>query len=651
MSTVVAAQTLPTRLGFAAPSPRSQGTPSSPRKQDMHSPRRQSNPPTNRVSTPRSPPAPFPRPTPSAWPVVSHPPRASEGLAQCILRLDALPVRAICADERLIYLAEAPLRAQYASHASTQHAGRLSAREPRSGRVSRTLSGAGGHAISCLLATSDGHLWSGSFDGLVRVSRRGGQALHEARAHSSTVHALAEACVSSTAATVFSAGSDFLIRAWSLSLAPLRTMRAHTCPVHSLAAFAAPAASAAGASGVHEVWSGGDDHVIHIWSASEASGFAHVASLDDFGAPIRVLATQLSAAAARVWAADTLGTLRVYHASSHAALRTILPAGAAAPTSCITATATGSVWVGDTSGGLTIYDGTSTAPLARFEGAHLGCVGGLASPGVSAVLGTGGLASPGARHGAVALVWSFGADASVRVWGMSEQLPERLTRARESIDSQHQSLSMIRSMLPRATAAAAGRLEAAAQRSELLTRRMLDLEVAMSVGAAPLDVYHGGAITGARDGPYEAGVESINEAHRQVTEEVQEALLACKCSPRRPLPTGDRGGARSAPCSSRPDRRATGLCTGTPAARSGGAAERRDERFGPVGFARSLAERAQHGARFARGAAGLQRWIRRWRWRRLERASARSAIAAQSAALGHTAGAERPSVVVRDFVV
>jgi hypothetical protein len=207
-------------------------------------------------------------------------------------------VRAICADERLIYLAEAPLRAQYASHASTQHAGRLSAREPRSGRVSRTLSGAGGHAISCLLATSDGHLWSGSFDGLVRVSRRGGQALHEARAHSSTVHALAEACVSSTAATVFSAGSDFLIRAWSLSLAPLRTMRAHTCPVHSLAAFAAPAASAAGASGVHEVWSGGDDHVIHIWSASEASGFAHVASLDDFGAPIRVLATQLSAAAA-----------------------------------------------------------------------------------------------------------------------------------------------------------------------------------------------------------------------------------------------------------------------------------------------------------------------------------------------------------------
>ena len=525
------------RWGLAAPSPRSQGTPSSPRKQDTPSPRRQSHPPTSRVSTPRSPPAPFPRAASSAWPVVSHPPRASEGLAQCILRLDALPVRAICADERLIYLAEAPLRAQYASHASTQHAGRLSAREPRSGRVSRTLSGAGGHAISCLLATSDGHLWSGSFDGLVRVSRRGGQALHEARAHSSTVHALAEACVSSTAATVFSAGSDFLIRAWSLSLAPLRTMRAHTCPVHSVAAFAAPtagAAGAAGASGVHEVWSGGDDHVIHIWSASEASGFAHVASLDDFGAPVRVLATQLSAAAARVWAADTLGTLRVYHASSHAALRTILPAGAAAPTSCITATASGSVWVGDASGGLTIYDGTSTAPLARFEGAHVGCVGGLASPGVSAMLGTGGLASPGvsahagAQHGAIALVWSFGADACVRVWGMSEQLPERLSRARESIDSQHQSLSMIRSMLPRATAAASGRLEAAAQRSELLTRWMLDLEVAMSVGAEPLDVYHGGAGAGARDGPYEAGVESINEAHRQVTEEVQEALLALR---------------------------------------------------------------------------------------------------------------------------
>ena len=341
-----------------------------------------------------------------------------------MLRLDALPVRAICADERLVFVAEAPLRGQHAGHSGTQHGGRLTAREARTAKVSRTLNG-GGYAISCLLATSDTHLWSGSYDGVVRVARRGGQALHEARAHASSVHALAEACSS---AVVFSAGADFLVRAWSLSLMPLRTMRAHTCPVHCLAAPSvtdAAVAPEAGGLADEELWSGGDDHAIHVWKAGEATGFSHVVCLDrEFGAPVRLLVVQ-SIAAPRVWAADTAGALRVYHARSHAVLRTLVTAGSAPPATSIAPTASGAVWVGDASGCLTVYEGHSTAPLARLDGAHLGAVGGLASPAGSGGGGGGGVGE--GRMGSITLVWSFGADATVRVWGMSEQLPEKVS--------------------------------------------------------------------------------------------------------------------------------------------------------------------------------------------------------------------------------
>ena len=121
-------------------------------------------------------------------------------------------------------------------------------------------------------------------------------------------------------------------------------------------------------------------------------------------------------------------------------------------------------------------------------------------------------------------------------------------RAREAIDGQHESLQMIRTMLPRAAAAATGRLEAAAQRSEFLTRRMLDLEVSFSVGTELGEGYRpvgfgypptphtprtptaaalaAGGTPQART--YEAGVAALNEAHREVTEEVQEALLALR---------------------------------------------------------------------------------------------------------------------------
>ena len=116
----------------------------------------------------------------------------------------------------------------------------------------------------------------------------------------SSVHALVEAAAS---ATVFSAGSDFLVRAWTLNLLPLRTLRAHTSAVHCLAAPAAPAADAP------EVWSGGEDRCLHVWAASEASGFAHHASVDELHAAVRVLAAQ-PGPTPRVWAADADGTLR-----------------------------------------------------------------------------------------------------------------------------------------------------------------------------------------------------------------------------------------------------------------------------------------------------------------------------------------------------
>ena len=134
--------------------------------------------------------------------------------------MDAMPVRCIAADKTSIYLAEAPLRGSSTSHSG--HGGRLTARDPRTGKVSRTLNG-GGVTLSCLMVANDGHLWSGTFDGLVRVTRRGGQALHETRAHASSVHCIAEAVEA-----VFSAGGDFIVRAWSPSLTPLRTLRAHT---------------------------------------------------------------------------------------------------------------------------------------------------------------------------------------------------------------------------------------------------------------------------------------------------------------------------------------------------------------------------------------------------------------------------------------
>ena len=55
---------------------------------------------------------------------------------------------------------------------------------------------------------------------------------------------------------------------------------------------------------------------------------------------------------------------------------------------------------------------------------------------------------------------------------MSERLNDRMVRTREAIEGQHTALAMMRSMLPRAAAAAAGRLEAAAQRRVLAEAHM-----------------------------------------------------------------------------------------------------------------------------------------------------------------------------------
>ena len=110
---------------------------------------------------------------------------------------------------------------------------------------------------------------------------------------------------------------------------------------------------------------------------------------------------------------------------------------------------------------------------------------------------------------------------------------------------------MMRSLLPRAAAATAGRLEAAAQRSEMLTRRLLDLDVSMSVGGAVGDVYRAGGVgmpppsgrvSAGTDGgesalaadakrramEYEASVGALNQAHQEVASEVEEALLALR---------------------------------------------------------------------------------------------------------------------------
>ena len=435
-----------------------------------------------------------------------------DGVAQCVLHIDALPVRSICADDSTIYLAEAPLNGRHSSHGG--HGGRLTARDPKTSRVARTLS-AGCNALSCLLVTSDGQVWCGSSDGQIRVLRRGGQLLHEARAHASWVHALTEAA----GGVCFSAGADFLVRVWSLSLAPLRTLRAHTATVSCLAT-PATAPAIVGST----VWSGGDDHVIHVWSSREEDGFAHLGSLGDFASAVRVLAAQ-PCATSRMWAADAAGSLRIFDGQSRAILRTAVHAGSAPPVTCVVSNLIGLVWVGDSSGGLTIYDGSSLVALTRVEGAHAGAVGGLAAP-----------------RGAVgSVVWSFGADSAVRTWRVSEQTHDKLDRMRKAMDAQHARLCTMRQVLPRAAASAAGRLEAATQRSEYLCRRLLDLEITMSVG--------GDALMQASQ--HEDSMAGLNHAQREVAAEVEDALLALRSVADELLASMHAGPSSATPSSSR----------------------------------------------------------------------------------------------------
>ena len=352
------------------PSPKS----ARPRTPGSTTPRGGSSTPA-KAATPKAPRSPASQSNVERWPVNPVPRSNDASVAHCVLRMDSVPVRCIAADKTSIYLAEAPLRGS-SSGGHGGHGGRLTARDPRTGKISRTLSG-GGVTLSCIMVANDGHLWSGTFDGLIRVSRRGGQALHETRAHASSVHSLAEAVEA-----VFSAGGDFVVRAWSPSLTPLRTLRAHTASVHALAApipspgtygYHGEAFSAGGAG----IWSGGDDHAVHVWSGSEASGFEHVATIDDFGAPVRVLVPQ-NASPPRVWAADAAGALRVYDARSRSVLRTCQSASSGVPpTTCVACTPR-AVWVGDASGGITIYDGTSLARLQFLEAVHSGVVHGLA---------------------------------------------------------------------------------------------------------------------------------------------------------------------------------------------------------------------------------------------------------------------------------
>lgn len=475
-----------------------------------------------------------------------------ESVAHCVLRLDALPIRCMCADKSSIYLAEAPIRG-HSNHGGLN--GRLTVRDPRTGKVKNTLNG-GGNSLSCLLVSRDGNLWSGSYDGLLRVARRGGQALHEARAHASSVHALAEGIEA-----IFSVGGDFLVRAWSAGLVPLRTLRAHTSAVHCVAAPVPPLdmpgytgeAFSAGGTGI---WSGGDDSCIHVWSASEAAGFEHVGCIEDFGSPIRVLEAQ-GGRSPRVWAADAAGSLKIYDARSRSILRTAVSAETGAPPTTAIASTGAAVWVGDSSGGITVYDGASLARLRRLDGVHNGAVSGLASPRLALsppTSGQGGVAgAPASPPPGEALVWSFGADCSVRGWGMSERLHDRLVRTRETVDAQHAALTMVRSLLPQAAAAAAGRLEAAAQRSELLTRRLLDLEVSIAVGGDVGEAHLSGSVgmpspdphaiaerraaTAAaaptvsdsrRAAEYVASVDGVNCAQHEIAQEVEEALLALR---------------------------------------------------------------------------------------------------------------------------
>ena len=191
------------------------------------------------------------------------------------------------------------------------------------------------------------------------------------------------------------------------------------------------------------MWSGADDAALHVWSGSEADGFEHVTCIEDFTSAVRVLAEQ-NANPPRVWAARRgAGALRVYDARSRSVLRTCISAGTAPATTCIVSTPSTAVWVGDESGGVTIYDGTSLTKLQRLDGVHTGAV-------VSLVCPKAGLGSPGGGEAAVGgiVVWSYGADISVRGWGMSEKVSDRLSSAREAIDGQHSALTMMRSMLP-----------------------------------------------------------------------------------------------------------------------------------------------------------------------------------------------------------
>jgi hypothetical protein len=164
---------------------------------------------------------------------------------------------------------------------------------------------------------------------------------------------------------------------------------------------------------------------------------------------------------------------------------------------------------------------------------HVGAVGGLAAPRVRSPTGGGGMAGGASTP----VVWSFGADCSVRAWAMSARLHDRLSRTREAIEGQHAALGMMRSMLPRAAAAAAGRLEAAAQRSDMLARRLLDLEVSVSVGGAVDESHRAGG--GERDSAmaaesrrrtteYKVGMAALNDAHRELATDVEENLLALR---------------------------------------------------------------------------------------------------------------------------
>lgn len=454
------------------------------------------------------------------WPVVCHPPRASEGVAACIMKREHLPLRCIAADDRLVYVAEAPCRAP--SGGGQSHNGRLCAREPREGKLVKHVPVAGtGGAPSCLLATSDGNVWCGNSDGLLHVCRRGGPPLHEARAHAAAVAALAEATES-----VWSAGPDFLVRVWSMSLVPLRTLRGHTGAICALAAVAV-------APGRCEVWSAGADRCARVWSCEEAAGYPQLARLGEEAAPTTVLVAHDGVRPPRIWSGDASGGLRVFDAAGRAVLRCAVGGGGDAPAiTCIACNAV-SVWVGDEAGTLRVYDARSTSALGRFDGAHAGPVAGLAAPSGR----RGGVTRSGDGCGVV--VWSFGAhDEVVRGWGMAEHVLARIERMRRAVEAQHQAVELVQATLLRATATCAGRVEAAAVRGAALRRRVLDLEVAITLGGGPeagrtdgvgAALGAGAALDGGgQKAEYEAALAAVGATQCEVASEVEQALLALR---------------------------------------------------------------------------------------------------------------------------